>query len=117
MLIELDPTSSAPLHERIALAVRRAIADGQLQPGERLPAAADLADTIGVNVNTVLRAYRQLRDDGLVDLRRGRGATVTTQSVDRGRMLSALDRLVDEARRAGVGRDELLRLVAERGTG
>lgn len=115
MLIELDPTSSDPLHERIAVAVRRAIVDGQVGAGERLPAAADLADAIGVNVNTVLRAYRQLRDDGLVDLRRGRGATVVDTPVDRGRVLTAVDRLVREARRAGVGRDELLRLVEERG--
>ncbi len=114
MLIELDPSSNDPLHERIAVAVRRAIADEQVAPGERLPAAADLADAIGVNVNTVLRAYRQLRDDGLIDLRRGRGATVTAASVDRGRLLTAVDGLLREASRAGVGRDELLRLVAQR---
>lgn len=114
MLIELDPTSSDPLHERIAVAVRRAIAEGEVAPGERLPAAADLAETIGVNVNTVLRAYRQLRDDGLVDLRRGRGATVTAASLDRGRVLDAVDRLLREAHEAGVGRDELRRLVEER---
>ena len=115
MLIELDPSSPDPLHERIAVAVRRAVADGEVLPGERLPAAADLAETLGVNVHTVLRAYRQLRDDGLVDLRRGRGATVTDASVDRGRVLEAVDQLLREAREAGVGRDELRRLVEDRG--
>ena len=50
---EIDPTSPAPLHEQVAAAIRRAIADGEAVAGERLPPARDLAAVLGVNANTV----------------------------------------------------------------
>src|SRR5215213_7442786 len=69
-----EPTE---LHEQVAAEIRRAIAEGEAKPGERLPPARDLAAVLGVNTNTVLRALRQLRDEGLLEFRRGRGITVT----------------------------------------
>ena len=77
MLITIDPSLPRPLFEQIAAAVRVAIVRGEVAPGERLPAARDLAVALDLNVNTVLHAYRDLRDEGLVDLHRGRGATVS----------------------------------------
>jgi DNA-binding transcriptional regulator YhcF (GntR family) len=71
--MEIDPLSLVALHEQIAAALRRAIADGQARPGERLPPARDLAAVLGVNANTVFRALRTLRAEGLVEFRRGRG--------------------------------------------
>jgi GntR family transcriptional regulator len=58
----------------VAAEIRRAIAEGEAKPGERLPPARDLAAVLGVNHNTVLRALRDLRDEGLLEFRRGRGA-------------------------------------------
>src|SRR4249920_544689 len=69
-----EPTG---LHEQVAAEIRRAIAEGEAKPGERLPPAKDLAAVLGVNTNTVLRALRELRDEGLLEFRRGRGITVT----------------------------------------
>ncbi len=63
--------------EQVGGEIRRAIADGEAKPGERLPPAKDLAAVLGVNTNTVIRALRQLRDEGLLEFRRGRGITVT----------------------------------------
>src|ERR1700720_4334006 len=75
--LKIDPSSSVPLHEQVAAAIRRAIADGEVMSGERLPPARDLAAVLGVNANTVFRGLRTLRDEGLVEFRRGRGVTVS----------------------------------------
>lgn len=112
MLLRLAP-SDGPLHERIAAAVRRHVAEGEIAAGDRLPATRDLAAQLDVNVNTVLRAYRQLRDEGLVDLRRGRGATVIG-SVDDAELTRDVDRLLATARRHGVGLDHVVRLLEDR---
>jgi len=77
MLLRVNPESSEPLFAQLAAAVRAEIAQGDLHPGDRLPAARDVASGLGVNLHTVLHAYQALRDEGLVDLRRGRGAVVT----------------------------------------
>jgi GntR family transcriptional regulator len=73
MLGTVDRDDALPLHEQVAAEIRRAIADGEAGPGDRLPPARDLAAVLGVNSNTVLRALRMLRDEGLLEFRRGRG--------------------------------------------
>ena len=65
---------------------------------------------MNVNTNTVLRALRLLRDEGLVEFRRGRGVTVTG-SARRGAVLARARELVQYARRHGYDRDELIRLI------
>jgi len=102
---------AADLHRQVAAEIRRAIADGQAQPGERLPPAVDLGAILGVNRNTVLRALRDLRDEGLLDFRRGRGVTVSG-TPQQGAVHHARE-LVELAREHGYRREELLALVAE----
>jgi GntR family transcriptional regulator len=102
---------------QVAAQIRRAIADGEAAPGERLPPARDLAAVLGVNRNTVLRALRQLRDDGVVDFRRGRGVTVTARP-ERAAVVTHARELVELGRRHGYRADELAELVtavAQRG--
>jgi DNA-binding transcriptional regulator YhcF (GntR family) len=70
--VNIDRSDPLPLHEQVAARIRRAIADGDAGPGERLPLAKDLAAVLGVNKNTVLRALHLLRDEGLLEFRRGR---------------------------------------------
>lgn len=77
MLLRIDTSSEESLFEQVASAVRTAIAQGETRAGDRLPSARELADSLGVNVHTVLHAYQELRNEGLIDLRRGRGAVVT----------------------------------------
>ena len=95
------------LHEQVAAAIRRAIAEGEAAPGERLPPAHDLATVLGVNANTVFRALRTLRDEGLLEFRRGRGVTVTAAAPGRSVVLGKARELVALARRYGYGLDEL----------
>src|SRR5262245_7140509 len=74
--VKIDRAEPVDLHEQVAGESRRAIAEGEAKPGERLPPARDLAAVLEVNRNTVLRALRQLRDEGLLEFRRGHGITV-----------------------------------------
>ncbi|MEU2649404.1 GntR family transcriptional regulator [Streptomyces albidoflavus] len=115
MLLHIDPGSSVPLGDQVAAAARAAIASGGFAAGDRLPAARTLADSLGVNVHTVLRGYQQLRDEGLIELRRGRGAVVTrTDTVSsRAALLPHARTLVAEARSLGLDEKEILALVRE----
>jgi GntR family transcriptional regulator len=115
MLLRIDPGESAPLHEQLAAALRAAIAAGEVAPGERLPSARELARDLDVNMHTVLRAYATLRDEGLLDLRRGRGAVVRRDgSTDRAQLEQLAAALAAEARRQGVAAQELHALVDRR---
>ncbi|MFR9796708.1 GntR family transcriptional regulator [Streptomyces sp. MS06] len=112
MLIRVDTASPVPLGDQIAAAVRGAIADGRAEPGQRLPGARQLAESLGVNVHTVLRGYQKLRDEGLIDLRRGRGAQVTAGPAPaRAELVEQARRLVAHARALGVGDEDLLALL------
>ena len=126
MLITIDAAAEEPLFAQIAGSVRTAALHGQVHPGERLPAARELAASLGINVHTVLHAYQSLRDEGLIELRRGRGAVLTSAAVpaaaptaasatgtDVSALAQAAVHLVDEARRLGVGRESLLTLIKE----
>ncbi|MQA32622.1 GntR family transcriptional regulator [Modestobacter roseus] len=114
MLVRIDPTSAAPLHAQISAAVRRGIAQGEIAPGERLPGARDLAASLGVNLHTVLRGYQELRAEGLVELRRGRGASVRADAAPAVAALrQAVHALVEEARRLGLEPGEVTAMVRE----
>ena len=113
--LQIDPSSPIPLHEQVAGAIRRAIAEGEAKPGERLPPARDLATVLGVNANTVFRALRTLRDEGLVEFRRGRGVTVTGAAPARSDLIGKARELVELARRYGYGREELEQIMRQVG--
>jgi len=114
MLIRIDPASTAPLYEQVAASVRRAVADGGIEPGSTLPPARELAGSLEINVHTVLRAYAVLRDEGLIDLRRRRGAVVLGGADARARLAELIWELISEARKDGVGVDELTTTIRER---
>jgi GntR family transcriptional regulator len=108
--VKIDRQQPTHLHDQVAAEIRRAVAEGEAKAGERLPPAKDLAAVLGVNTNTVLRALRQLRDEGLVEFRRGRGITVTGEPVDSALVTKAQE-LIAFARRHGYRPDELIHLI------
>ncbi|MEU9607950.1 GntR family transcriptional regulator [Streptomyces sp. NPDC048057] len=110
MLIRIDASSAVPLAEQVASSVRRALSDGALHPGDRLPAAREVARLLDVNVHTVLRGYQQLREEGLIDLRRGRGAVVVAAPAQ-ARLREAARQLVAAAREAGFSQDKTVDLL------
>jgi DNA-binding transcriptional regulator YhcF (GntR family) len=112
--VKIDRAEPIQLYDQVASELRRAIADGEAGPGERLPPARDLAAVLGVNTNTVFRALRQLRDEGLLEFRRGRGVTVAG-TPERGAVVREAKALVRFARRHGYRVDELVRIIEEVG--
>jgi len=113
MLIRIDPDSPVPLYEQLAAAVRGEVLRGSLAAGERLPSARDLAALLEINVHTVLHAYQLLRDEGLVDLRRGRGAVVTDRAHDFADFAAALPTLVAAAKRLNLSPAAIAAMIRE----
>src|SRR5690349_2485072 len=110
--VKVDRGDPLELYEQVAGEIRRAIASGEAKPGERLPPAKDLAAVLDVNTNTVLRALRVLRDEGLLEFRRGRGISVAG-TPEQGAVIARAKELVDFARLQGYRRDELVKIIEE----
>ncbi|MBT8206784.1 MAG: GntR family transcriptional regulator [Acidimicrobiia bacterium] len=81
MILEIDLDSDRPIYLQIADGVRRALVSGRLAAGDRLPPGRELAGSLGVNLETVQRAYRHLAAEGVVTSRVGRGTRVS-EAVD-----------------------------------
>lgn len=113
MFVRIDPTSGSALFAQIAASVRSDVAAGRLRAGERLPAARTVAEALGVNLHTVLHAYQLLREEGLVDMRRGRGAFVTDAATGLASLQTDILALVDKAHALGLPADTLAALVKE----
>jgi GntR family transcriptional regulator len=110
--VKIDRQDPTLLHKQVAGEIRRAIAEGEAKPGERLPPAKDLAAVLGVNTNTVRRALRELRDEGLLEFRRGRGVTVAG-TPEKAAVIRRAGELLEFARQQGYQSDELVRIIHE----
>ena len=107
---EIDKSGSTPIYRQVAAEIRRALTEGEIGKGERLPPAVDLAAVMGVNKNTVIRALHELRDEGLVDFTRGRGVHVVG-TPQRGAVIFKIAELMDFARQQGYRRDDVIELI------
>jgi GntR family transcriptional regulator len=110
MFTRVSTSEPTPLHDQVAGQIRRSIAEGDAQPGDRLPPAKDLAAVMGVNTNTVLRALRALRDEGLLEFRRGLGIRVSA-TPQQGAVTARARELVAFARKHGYQPDELITII------
>jgi GntR family transcriptional regulator len=108
--LHVDRSEPVALHDQVAAEIRRAIAEGEAGPGERLPLAKDIAAVLGVNKNTVMRAMHILRDEGLLEFQRGRGITVAGTR-ERSAVLEQVRALVEFARREGYRREDVIQMI------
>lgn len=109
----LDPRDPGRLQDQIASCVRRGAASGELAVGEQLPPAAELAEALSVDRNTVLAAYRQLRDEGVLEFRRGRGARLVAGAPDRAELYEAVREVLRVARAHGLGPRDVIQMIEE----
>jgi GntR family transcriptional regulator len=108
--MEIDRHEPVALYVQVASEIRRAIAEGEIRQGERLPPVVDLAAVLGVNKNTVIRAMHQLRDDGLLDFTRGRGIRVVG-TPQKSALLAKVDELLEYARKEGYRVDDVVSMM------
>lgn len=109
-LNDINRNSGLNLHDQVAGVIRQAIATGEVATGERLPPAVDLAATLGVNKNTVIRALHLLRDEGVLDFTRGRGVRVVG-TPDETRLHAKISELVQLGAKLGYDRPTLANLL------
>lgn len=112
---KIDDAAAQPLHEQIAANIRRAIAEGGLDSGERLPPARELAGLLNVDANTVLVAYRRLRAEGLLEFRRGRSVRVRDDSAALASVTDLARQLLELGRRHGYSGNDLAQLLTTMG--
>jgi GntR family transcriptional regulator len=116
LTLAIDRRDDAPVYEQVADQVRRLVASGDLGPGTGLPSVRQLAGDLGVNLNTIARAYRLLEDEGFLVIRDRAGVEVAapSETVDRTALARLLDQLrasLARLRQAGVTPEELLLVV------
>ncbi|MFJ9008621.1 GntR family transcriptional regulator [Streptomyces canus] len=105
--------SELPVYVQIRNRLRWEILTGAYTAGVQLPSAGELGSLYGANKNTILRALRMLRSEGLIDFGRGRGAVVTysAQPVDLAAITEQLQRVVNVADASGIPRSTLISVV------
>ena len=113
MLVRIDPSSDVPIFEQVAGSIRADMVTGHIRPGDKLASARELAASLRVNLHTVLRAYQLLRDEGLVDMRRGRGAVATPAAGTLSHLRSEILELARKALALGMPPDALAALVRD----
>ena len=111
MRVRIDTQDERPVYAQIADQMRDRIVSGGLDVGEKLPTARDLGTALGINLHTVLKAYRILEEEGLVEIGRGRGVTVIDGS---GRIRQLTERLVGLAREHGMTSNDLQSMIEEK---
>ncbi len=118
MLIQIKEEDVTPVYRQVINQVRDQVATGALKPGEKLPSVRELARFLDINVNTVQKAYRELKQMGIVSIRPARGAVVSHQAVEsmgseenEALLREALLKLLREAQRLGFDKHEVLSVL------
>ena len=114
MIFRLNPSSGVPVYLQLIEQVKHAVETGALRPGDRLPTLRKLAGDVIVNPNTVVRAYRELQHEGVIDLRHGSGAYIRESPAVPARITpkarSLMQSVVERLLASGLTEDEIRRL-------
>ncbi|MGO4205708.1 GntR family transcriptional regulator, partial [Rhodococcus sp. TAF43] len=107
----VDRRSGTPTYLQLVVQTKRALLLGELREGDRLPTAKDVVEALGINPNTVLKAYRELEREGLVEARPGRGTRIINTIAKPGMackdsLLAQLRAWIESGREAGLDRED-----------
>ena len=118
-MLNLDYRDARPIYEQVRDNLRRLMASGAIQEGEKLPSVRSLASNLAINPNTIQRAYESLEAEGYVYSIPGKGSFAAPRTgVDeerRDRLLGQFDSLTAELLYLGVTRDRLIARIREKG--
>jgi GntR family transcriptional regulator len=114
----LEARSGVPTYLQIVQQVRQSVRLGILRPGDQLPTVMDVVSSLTINPNTVLKAYRELDREGLVEARRGIGTFVSSQLAplppdDVKELRSSLEAWIRRARSAGLDEENMTALFSD----
>jgi DNA-binding transcriptional regulator YhcF (GntR family) len=109
--VRIDQQASGPLFDQLRAQIIDGVRDGRLPPGTRLPTVRGLAGQLGLAVNTVARAYRELESAGIVETRGRFGTFVARVDPADAAMATAAHTFVSAAKALGVGKAEAVRYV------
>ncbi len=109
--VRVDPKAARPLFDQLRTQIIEGVRDGRLAPGTRLPTVRELAGQLGMAVNTVARAYRELESAAIVETRGRFGTFVARADPADSAMASAAHTYATAARSLGVGKDVALAYV------
>ncbi|MGW0159101.1 GntR family transcriptional regulator [Mycobacterium sp. NPDC003323] len=109
--VRLDADAAAPLFDQLRTQIIDAVRDGTLEPGTRLPTVRDLAGQLGLAVNTVARAYRELEAAGVLETRGRFGTFVARVDPADNAMAAAAHAFAEVAKGLGLGKDEAVRYL------
>ena len=115
-MFRIDPQSRTPLYQQLYEEVVRLSSLGALADGERLPSVRQLAAALGVNPNTVQKAYQRLELDGVLRSTAGVGSFVVREKAlekSRGAALEALRKAVQNAQEKGLSKEEIRKAVED----
>ena len=116
MLLTIDTRDQRPIYQQVADGIKGLIAQGILKENAALPPVRQLAADLGVNLNTIATAYRELQKDGLITVKHGSGAVVTSSTAaerTQGELLRPLRTALTELVLSGLSPNKILRIVTQ----
>jgi GntR family transcriptional regulator len=115
VILNLNPASGLPLYLQLMETIKHAVETGALRPGEQLPAIRKVAEDLVMNPNTVVRAYRELEHEGILEVRQGSGAYVSMSVQGRTKVTrkaqAVIQAAVERVAALGLSEEEIRRLV------
>lgn len=115
MFLTIDTRDSRPIYQQVVDGIKEVIARGELKEGTILPPVRQLAADLGVNLNTIATAYRELQKDGLIAVKHGSGSVVASRTAaerDEGELLRPLRTALTQLVLAGLPSTKILDIVA-----